>query len=108
MHVLKEGTMGQSRAGAGSGLRAWALPTYSDREDGGIEGLHAQSRTHRSAPRDPSHLLRLQPPGREEKGVGARCGPSREEITVSHTPSPPRRELPAVGCSSSVTFAKVR
>lgn len=109
MHVLKEGTAGQRRAGAGSGLRAWTpragrCPPAQNGKAGAPGSLKAKPGPTGLCPRGPSHLLRLQPPGREEEGVGARCGPSREEITViSHT-SPPGRQLLAVGCSSSVTF----
>lgn len=94
-HVLKAGAAGQRRARTGSGLRAWEpkagrCPPYSDPAGGGSGG--------------PSHLLRLQPRGREEKGVGARGGRAGRKSPSSPTHSAPCRELRAAGGRSSVTF----
>ena len=94
--VQKAGTAGKRRAGAGTGLPAWALPTYSYPGGGG--------------PRGSPHLLRLQPRGRAVNVVGARSGPNGEEITVnSHQQTAllaERCQLPAAAAQSR--SAKVR
>ena len=99
-HVLKAGATGQRRAGAGSGLRAWALPTCSDSrgESGVTKGPQSRAGTAQvGAPR--AHLTCYGCiPGPREKGVDVRGGPSREEITVTSHPSPPSRALPAASC----------
>lgn len=92
MHVLKEGIAGQRPAGAGSGLRAWApragrCPPTQNGRAGAPGSLKAKPGPTGQRPRGPSHLLRLQLWGREEEGVDARCGPSREEITVISHPA---------------------
>lgn len=85
----------------GLGAKGWALPTYSDAEGGGPQ---SQARTHRSAPRGPSHLLHLQPGAAWRRESVLAVGQAARKSPLSPTSTPPGRELLAVGYSSSVTF----
>lgn len=106
MHVLKKGTAGQRRAGAGSGPGRQGL--------GAAHILRPRGLGYQG-PTKPSQDPQVRTPGpispatsaarsRVEKGVQLAVGQVGRKSPLSPTSTPPGRELLAVGYSSSVTF----
>lgn len=106
MHILKEGAAGQRWTGSGNGPGRQGLgAAYLFRPIGwGYPGPTKTSQDPQVRTLGPVSPATSAARGRVEKGVGARCGQAGRKSPLSSTFTPPRRELPAVGYSSSVTF----